>query len=65
MAILDQLAGVVQVVEAETYQSFEYLARERIARRHEDDWPILAAAHNPPDPWSRSPRPLANTSERE
>jgi predicted nucleic acid-binding protein len=44
MAILDQLAGVVQVVEAETYQSFEYLARQRIAHRDEDDWPVLAAA---------------------
>jgi predicted nucleic acid-binding protein len=44
MAILDQLAGLVQTVEAETYQSFESLARQRIARRDEDDWPILAAA---------------------
>lgn len=44
MAILDQLAGLVQVVEAETYQSFEYLARQRIDRRDEDDWPVLAAA---------------------
>jgi predicted nucleic acid-binding protein len=44
MAILDQLAGVVQAVEAETYQSFEYVARQRISRRDEDDWPVLAAA---------------------
>ena len=44
MAILDQLATVVQAVEAETYQSFEHLARQRIARRDEDDWPVLAAA---------------------
>jgi len=44
MAILDQLAGLVQTVEAETYQSFEYLARQRIAHRDEDDWPVLAAA---------------------
>ncbi len=44
MTILDQLAGVVQTVEADTYQSFEHLARQRIARRDEDDWPILAAA---------------------
>ena len=44
MAILDQVAGVVQVVEAETYQSFEHVARERITRRDEDDWPVLAAA---------------------
>ncbi len=44
MAILNQLAGVVQAVEAETYQSFEYLARQRIAHRDEDDWPVLATA---------------------
>jgi len=44
MAILDHLAGLVQTVEAETYQSFEHLARERIAHRDEDDWPVLAAA---------------------
>jgi predicted nucleic acid-binding protein len=44
MAILNQLVDVVQAVEAETYQSFESLARERIARRDEDDWPVLAAA---------------------
>jgi predicted nucleic acid-binding protein len=44
MAILDQLIDVVQAVEAETYQSFERLARQRIARRDEDDWPVLAVA---------------------
>ena len=44
MAILDQLADVVQALEAETYQSFEHLARQRIARRDEDDWPVLAVA---------------------
>ena len=44
MAILDQLVDVVQAVDAETYQSFEHLARQRIARRDEDDWPVLAAA---------------------
>ena len=44
MALLDRLAGVVQVVEAETYQRFEHVARQRISRRDEDDWPVLAAA---------------------
>ena len=44
MAILDQLAGVVQVVEAETYQGFKHVAHQRISRRDEDDWPVLAAA---------------------
>lgn len=41
---LDLLAQVVEVVEIETYSSFETVARERIDRRDEDDWPILAAA---------------------
>jgi predicted nucleic acid-binding protein len=44
IAILDQLVGLVQTVEVETYRSFEYLARQRIAHRDEDDWPVLAAA---------------------
>ena len=44
MAILNQLIDVVQAVGAETYQSFEHLARQRIARRDEDDWPVLAVA---------------------
>jgi predicted nucleic acid-binding protein len=44
MAILDQLVHVVQAVDAETYQSFEHLARRRIARRDQDDWPVLAVA---------------------
>jgi predicted nucleic acid-binding protein len=44
MVILDALAGSVQMVESETYARFERLARQRLARRDEDDWPILAAA---------------------
>jgi predicted nucleic acid-binding protein len=44
MAILDQLAGVVHAVDVETYQTFEPLARQRIGRRDEDDWPVLAVA---------------------
>jgi predicted nucleic acid-binding protein len=44
MATLDLLAQLVQSVEAETYASFESIARERIDQRDEDDWPVLAAA---------------------
>jgi len=44
MATLDALAGSVQTVESETYARFETLARQRIDRRDEDDWPVLAAA---------------------
>lgn len=44
MAYFDSLANVVQTVELETYSRFEAIARHRLARRDEDDWPILAAA---------------------
>lgn len=44
MALLDQLTTIVQTVEAEAYQNYESVALQRIARRDEDDWPILAAA---------------------
>jgi predicted nucleic acid-binding protein len=41
---LASLANVVQTVEFEAYSGFEAIARQRLARRDEDDWPILAAA---------------------
>jgi predicted nucleic acid-binding protein len=44
MASLELVAGLVQAIEPETYEPYEALARERIARRDEDDWPILASA---------------------
>jgi predicted nucleic acid-binding protein len=44
MAYFDSLASVVQTVENEAYSGFETIARQRLARRDEDDWPILAAA---------------------
>ena len=44
IAVLDLLERFVQIVEEETYSSFEAAARERIQRRDEDDWPILATA---------------------
>ncbi len=44
MATLDLVARFVQTVEADAYSSFEAIARERIGRRDEDDWPVLAAA---------------------
>ena len=44
MAFFDSLANVVRTVEFEVYSGFEAIARERLARRDEDDWPILAAA---------------------
>ena len=44
MATLDLLTGLVQAVEAETHSAYESVARERIDKRDEDDWPVLAAA---------------------
>jgi predicted nucleic acid-binding protein len=44
IASLNSLSDLVQTIEFETYSSFEEVARERIASRDEDDWPILAAA---------------------
>ncbi|HLG98877.1 MAG TPA: PIN domain-containing protein [Bryobacteraceae bacterium] len=44
MAALDLLQRLVQTVEAETYASFESIARQRIGQRDEDDWPVLASA---------------------
>jgi len=44
MASLDALGDLIQTVEFETYAALEALARQRIASRDEDDWPILAAA---------------------
>ena len=44
IASLNSLGDLVQTIEFETYAPFEGLARERLASRDEDDWPILAAA---------------------
>lgn len=44
MAYFNSLAGLIRIVELETYFGFEAIARRRLARRDERDWPILAAA---------------------
>jgi predicted nucleic acid-binding protein len=44
MAYFDSLTNVVQTVEFETYSACEAIARQRLGRRDEDDWPILTAA---------------------
>jgi predicted nucleic acid-binding protein len=44
MAILDAVGKLVQPVEADAYANFESAARQRLERRDEEDWPILAAA---------------------
>jgi predicted nucleic acid-binding protein len=44
MAYFASLANIIQPVEVEDYSGFETVARQRLARRDEDDWPILAVA---------------------
>ena len=44
LAVLELVAMLVQTIEIEAYSRFESVARERIGRRDEDDWPILASA---------------------
>lgn len=41
---LELVAQLVLAVEEETYAPLEAIARERIGRRDEDDWPVLATA---------------------
>jgi predicted nucleic acid-binding protein len=44
MVVLDSLRPLVKTVALERYALFEQGARQRLIRRDEDDWPILATA---------------------
>ena len=44
MTYFTSLTDIVQTIELERYSGFEAIARQRLARRDADDWPILAAA---------------------
>jgi predicted nucleic acid-binding protein len=44
LTTLDALSELVRIVEIDDYAPMEAIARQRLARRDEDDWPILAAA---------------------
>ena len=44
MTVLDLVVVLVRIIEPDTYERFETMARQRIDRRDEDDWPILATA---------------------
>jgi predicted nucleic acid-binding protein len=44
LTALDSLGKLVRTVDFETYGSMQALARQRLARRDESDWPILASA---------------------
>ena len=44
LAMLDSLANLVKTIEFDRYGVYEAVARQRMARRDVDDWPILATA---------------------
>jgi len=44
LTTLVTIGKLVRTVEFEIYAPMEALARQRLARRDEDDWPVLAAA---------------------
>ena len=44
MKVLDAVGKVVESIGRDTYSAFEETAKRRLAKRDEDDWPILATA---------------------
>ena len=44
LALLRSLGRLVELIGSEVYGEFEAEARERLARRDPEDWPMLAAA---------------------
>jgi predicted nucleic acid-binding protein len=44
LAVLHSLGQMVELIGSEMYGEFEAEARERLARRDPEDWPMLAAA---------------------
>jgi predicted nucleic acid-binding protein len=42
--VLDEIQVVIGCIDAEIYGPFESTARERLCRRDEEDWPVLATA---------------------
>ena len=44
LAFLRSLSGLIELIGCEVYEPFEAEARERLATRDPDDWPVLASA---------------------
>ena len=44
LAVLAELAVLIGCIDAEIYRPFETAARQRLQRRDEEDWPVLATA---------------------
>jgi len=44
IAVLDDMLVLIACIDAEIYGKYETSARERLKRRDEEDWPVLATA---------------------
>jgi predicted nucleic acid-binding protein len=44
VAVLDELTVLIDCIGSEIYAPFETAARQRLQKRDEEDWPVLAAA---------------------
>ena len=44
LAVLAELAVLIGCIDGEIYGPFEMAARQRLQRRDEEDWPVLATA---------------------
>lgn len=44
LAVLEQIRALVRPVEQALYQDLEQLARQRVATRDVEDWPVVAVA---------------------
>ena len=44
VAVLTELAVLIGCIDGEIYGPFETVARQRLQKRDEEDWPVLAAA---------------------
>ena len=44
LLVLDQLAGLVGIVDPSLYEEYESSARERMLSRDVEDWPIMATS---------------------
>src|SRR5690242_4011438 len=43
-AVLDELSVLIGCIDGEIYRPYETAARQRLQRRDEEDWPVLATA---------------------
>ena len=44
MTVLDELLELIDCIDGEVYGRFETAARQRLKKRDEEDWPVLATA---------------------